>query len=824
MQLHSSNRPLTPLFTTIVNNNAASKWIDFPIKYSQLPLDTNLSLSVFVYDFGTKISIGESRLNIFNIDELVDESLNYTVKKGYQKILLTSEVSSADDLDRKIKLYENGDINSLDWLDNLVFRKLEQINRQNSQNSSFINLEFLQFDTPVVFSDVKYSILNIPTFDHDTLIETIFDPDQYRDYNNDDPIEWKFRKLERIHQSSSLDTEIRPTLKIRNRILSILSKQFFEKLSLQERNLIWKFRFYLLNNFINASLQFNNFVINFIKCINWDDEFEITEFLNIINHDENLFIKELQIVDCLELLSDNYHHPIIRKLAIERLKLAKDDDLELYFLQLVQSLKNENDIDEDIEETELIESTNSSEYALIDNDSIPSTKNLKQIKLNSPLLNFLIDRSVNNIRLTIFFYWYLKIECDDEMRRKFETRHEDDEVDDVMILDNHLDNKSSLIKFVKDEKIFHKTLNNFIFRLLNSANGATKLSKLTKQIEFFHKIHNISMSVKLKKDSVLNKIEHLRKLVDEYSKFDPIPLPLDPNIEICGIVVDKCSVFKSSLSPLKITFETVTSQYALMYKIGDDLRQDQFIIQIISLIEKILQNENLDLKLTPYKILPLGEVEGLIEFIPNESLSSILSNYQNSILYFLQTHNPDPNSHLKVSPVLMDNYIRSCAGYCVITYLLGIGDRHLDNLLLTKDGFFFHADFGYILGADPKPFPPLMKLPIQIIEGMGGLDDENYKFFCNYCFITYITLRKNSNLILNLFQLMIDKTIPVLQTTNGDELEKIALILKIKEKFMLELSDEDAIVHFQNLINDSVNAFLPVVIDRLHSFAQYWRS
>jgi hypothetical protein len=51
----------------------------------------------------------------------------------------------------------------------------------------------------------------------------------------------------------------------------------------------------------------------------------------------------------------------------------------------------------------------------------------------------------------------------------------------------------------------------------------------------------------------------------------------------------------------------------------------------------------------------------------------------------------------------------------VITYILGIGDRHNDNLMLRSEGNLFHIDFGFILGADPKIFPPPFKLTSQVI-------------------------------------------------------------------------------------------------------------
>jgi len=148
-------------------------------------------------------------------------------------------------------------------------------------------------------------------------------------------------------------------------------------------------------------------------------------------------------------------------------------------------------------------------------------------------------------------------------------------------------------------------------------------------------------------------------------------------------------VFKSSLFPVLLHLKTDKGEhYPIIFKSGDDLRQDQLVIQIIILMDRLLRKENLDLKLTPYRILATSAFTGIVQFVPSMSLATIEEGKRSpaGVLPYLKSTFPDPTQELGVKAEVMDTYVKSCAGYCVITYLLGVGDRHLDNLLLTADG------------------------------------------------------------------------------------------------------------------------------------------
>ncbi|KAG2702011.1 hypothetical protein I3843_06G065900 [Carya illinoinensis] len=365
-----------------------------------------------------------------------------------------------------------------------------------------------------------------------------------------------------------------------------------------------------------------------------------------------------------------------------------------------------------------------------------------------------------------------------------------------------------------------------MMKLAGSVNGdedGFKLwQSLVRQTELTAQLCSIMRDVRNVRGNTQKKIEKLRQLLSgllsELTYFEePIRSPLAPNVLITGIVPSESSIFKSALHPLRLTFRTANGgSCKIIFKKGDDLRQDQLVVQMVSLMDRLLKLENLDLQLTPYNVLATGQDEGMMEFIPSRSLAQILSEHR-SIISYLQKFHPDEHGPFGITATCLETFIKSCAGYSVITYILGIGDRHLDNLLLRDDGRLFHVDFGFILGRDPKPFPPPMKLCKEMVEAMGGAESQYYTRFKSYCCEAYNILRKSSNLILNLFHLMAGSNIPDI----ASDPEKG--ILKLQEKFRLDLDDEACIHFFQDLINESVSALFPQMVETIHRWAQYWR-
>ncbi|XP_011311531.1 phosphatidylinositol 3-kinase catalytic subunit type 3 [Fopius arisanus] len=789
-----------------------NQWVTLPISYSDLPRDAQLTITI--YDCagpGRQVPVGGTTISLFGKYGVFRQGmLDLRVWPGVEADgnVPTSTPGKARDsgkeqmqrLAKLAKKRKNGQISRVDWLDRLTFREIELISEREKRASEYL---YLTVEFPEVTMDGQpYSIVYYEK-DGDEVVQHRSQPDVVTlpDYEilQENLVEAKHHKLARSLRSGGNTRDVKPTSTVRDALNTIVGYPPTTALSTEEQDLIWKFRFHLSNQ--------KKALTKFVKCVNWKmpgEEKQALEMLALWTPPDP--------EDALELLGPAFTHPAIRRYAIGRLNQAHDDDLMLYLLQLVQALKYENfegiklasqriarDAERDregrnvsVEYTSSGISTSSESEAYISSQEPPMD-----------LSSFLITRACKNSTLANYFYWYLSIECEGQPDPAI-TVKQDTKVREM---------------YLTVMKMFSTAL------AQGNAVWQKRRAFLKRQKTFIEQLVALVKNVARESANRKKKTDRLKALLAEpdpaskfnFSNFEPIPFPLDPEISIKGIIPEKASLFKSALMPSKLTFLTTDdTEYIAIFKHGDDLRQDQLILQTIALMDKLLRRENLDLKLTPYRVLATSTKHGFVQFIESTTVAEVLAS-EGSILNFFRKHHPSETGPYGVAPEVMDTYVRSCAGYCIITYVLGVGDRHLDNLLLTTSGKLFHIDFGYILGRDPKPLPPPMKLSKEMVEAMGGVGSEHYHEFKKQCYTAFLHLRRNANLMLNLFSLMVDASVPDIA------LEPDKAVKKVQDKLRLDLSDEEAVHYVHNLLDLSVTAVMAVLVEQLHKFAQYWR-
>lgn len=222
----------------------------------------------------------------------------------------------------------------------------------------------------------------------------------------------------------------------------------------------------------------------------------------------------------------------------------------------------------------------------------------------------------------------------------------------------------------------------------------------------------------------------------------PAKLPWDSSIECIGVVAEGINVFNSATKPWKIPLIVKTQSGEKIINIlvkFEDVRKDKLTMIVSNFLQTICKGIT---DIQTYNVFPIYETCGWIEMVEK---SSTLYDIKHKYNTTLQNYIMDLNPHITIQQ-MREQFIKTCVSSCVLCYVMGVGDRHLENILVTKDGKLLHIDFSYILGDDPKNLKVEMKITEDMVNMLGGTDSEYFKIFKQNCTLAYKKIRLRSSL------------------------------------------------------------------------------
>ncbi|XP_059547312.1 phosphatidylinositol 4,5-bisphosphate 3-kinase catalytic subunit delta isoform isoform X2 [Myotis daubentonii] len=526
----------------------------------------------------------------------------------------------------------------------------------------------------------------------------------------------------------------------------ILERRGSGELYEHEKDLVWKMRHEVQERWPEA-------LARLLLVTKWNRHEDVAQMLYLL-----CSWPELPVLSALELLDSSFPDRHVGSFAIKSLRKLTDDELFQYLLQLVQVLKYESYLD-------------------------------------CELTKFLLDRALANRKIGHFLFWHLRSEMHvPSVALRF-----------GLIMEAYCRGSTHHMKvLMKQGEALSKlkALNDFV-----KVSSQKSPKPQTKEL----------MHLCMRQETYLEALSHLQS-------------PLDPRILLAEVCVEQCTFMDSKMKPLWVMYSNEEAggdgSVGIIFKNGDgerpglptctapgsleDLRQDMLTLQMIQLMDILWKQEGLDLRMTPYGCLSTGDRTGLIEVVlRSDTIANIQLNKSNmaataafnkdALLNWLKSKNPG-----EALDRAIEEFTLSCAGYCVATYVLGIGDRHSDNIMIRENGQLFHIDFGHFLGNFKTKFginrervPFILTYDfVHVIQQGKTNNSEKFERFRGYCERAYTILRRHGLLFLHLFALMRAAGLPELSCSKD--------IQYLKDSLALGKTEEEALKHFRVKFNEAL--------------------
>eukprot|EP00949_MAST-11_sp_MAST-11-sp1_P000308 g308.t1 len=325
---------------------------------------------------------------------------------------------------------------------------------------------------------------------------------------------------------------------------------------------------------------------------------------------------------------------------------------------------------------------------------------------------------------------------------------------------------------------------------------------------------------------------------------DSVPNPLDPSLslEVAGIG-PSVRIIESNTRPIVIPLllkqDDQISEYRIIVK-HEDIRRDQIILNFIRMMQRIVKRELCEqLHMVTYNVLPTSRNSGLIQFVRGAATLDFIESNHGSYKAYLEACakkrvrdiergkvanrngmcfveytlerlmelacqewgsaeewvNLDAKLKRKycvkvVLKEIEERFMRSLAGYSVATWLLGVGDRHTKNVMVCEDGRYFHIDYGFVFGKDPKILQP----PVRVTANELGVLGDNYERFMSLASRTFNCARHHVNLFVSL---LLPLTVPTVPNRCEDLITHEDLTGHLRTRFLPGNGDREAALTFR---------------------------